>query len=286
MAKIAAVTMVYNEPEFLPIWLAHYARQVGAENCFVMDHGSDDGSTADLAPASLIRLPRSIRDEWARSEFTSDFCSGLLRYYDVVVHSDCDELLVADPRYHATLADCAGSGLPVTTAIGLNVFHDPAREPEYDPARPISAQRPWLCFVASMCKPVMITQPLRWQAGLHSYDGPIAFGRLFLFHLRHFDLQAGLRRLRVTRTIQTTDPDGQWYHRMDDEAFTANLHHIHDTMAHDDTVSLEPSEPPLAPILDRILAEQGSRAGEFYRLDLGLNGTALWRLPERFVGTF
>jgi len=34
---LAVVTMVYNEEDFLPIWLKHYSRQVGLKNCFIID---------------------------------------------------------------------------------------------------------------------------------------------------------------------------------------------------------------------------------------------------------
>ncbi len=52
------VTMAYNEATMLPLWLRHYERQVGAENCYVLDHGSSDGSTVGIN-ANLIRLPRT-----------------------------------------------------------------------------------------------------------------------------------------------------------------------------------------------------------------------------------
>ena len=41
---LAAVTMVYNEPEFIPLWIKYYGEQVGKENCYIVDNGSDDGS--------------------------------------------------------------------------------------------------------------------------------------------------------------------------------------------------------------------------------------------------
>ncbi len=43
---LAVVTMCYNEPDFLPIWLDYYRRQVPVEHLYVVDHGSDDGSTS------------------------------------------------------------------------------------------------------------------------------------------------------------------------------------------------------------------------------------------------
>ena len=94
--RVAALTMMYNEPVWASVWARHYAREVGAENCFVLDHGSTDGSTAGLG-VGVERLSRSTLDEDARAALISDRVAGLLRRYDAVVHSDADELLVAEP---------------------------------------------------------------------------------------------------------------------------------------------------------------------------------------------
>jgi hypothetical protein len=66
--KLAAITMVYNEPDYMDIWCRHYARQVGAENCYVIDHVSDDGTTDGLGDVNVTRLARS---PFARARSTS-----------------------------------------------------------------------------------------------------------------------------------------------------------------------------------------------------------------------
>ena len=69
--KIAVVTMVFNEREFLPIWLRHYGPQVGYENLFVIDDGSTDGSTNNECIINLIKKPHGVFDEedrgWRRA---------------------------------------------------------------------------------------------------------------------------------------------------------------------------------------------------------------------------
>ena len=107
--RIAALTMSWNEAYFLPIWLRHYAGQLGAANCFVIDHGSDDGSTDSLGDASRIRMPRTPLDETRRADCVSHVAAGLLAYYDVVLHTDVAELLVADPLVAASAARCPWS---------------------------------------------------------------------------------------------------------------------------------------------------------------------------------
>ena len=41
----AVITIVHNEPVFLPIWLAYYSRFFAPDEIYVFDHESTDGST-------------------------------------------------------------------------------------------------------------------------------------------------------------------------------------------------------------------------------------------------
>ena len=40
----AVVTIVHNEPVFLPLWLRYYSRFFAAEDIYVLDNQSTDGS--------------------------------------------------------------------------------------------------------------------------------------------------------------------------------------------------------------------------------------------------
>ena len=61
---LAAVTMVYNEPEFIPLWIKYYGEQVGKENCYIVDNGSDDGSLDDYKDeVNIIRVPKITSKE-------------------------------------------------------------------------------------------------------------------------------------------------------------------------------------------------------------------------------
>jgi hypothetical protein len=100
-ATVAVFTMVYNEPRNLPLWTRYYGEQFGHENCWVLDHGSTDGST-DSLPCHRARLPRDPMDSLRRAQRCSAFQHFLLRVYDTVIYVDSDEFLVPDPR----LAGC------------------------------------------------------------------------------------------------------------------------------------------------------------------------------------
>ena len=120
--SVAAVTMVYNEPDFLPRWIKYYSSQVGKDRCYIIDHGSSDGSTEGLS-VNVLRIPRSPMHDEKRARFISDFASSLLEWHDAVIYSDVDEFLVADPTYYELLPDfCLRSPHLTTNAIGVNVL--------------------------------------------------------------------------------------------------------------------------------------------------------------------
>lgn len=189
--RIAAFTTVYNESIFLPIWLKYYGRSLGAENLFVLDHGSTDGSTNGIEVTPTLRLPRIGRqDEDERAIFISRFQAVLLQYYDVVIFSDADEFLVPDPDHFSDLrAFIEQWHGDYVNAVGLNVTHVPDIEPSIDLSQPILRQRRYAEFSGPFCKPLISRIPLRWDAGMHKCDhAPAIDPRLFLFHLKLFDV--------------------------------------------------------------------------------------------------
>jgi hypothetical protein len=200
---VAIVTMVYNERVNLPIWLRHYTSHCPGAVLFVIDHGSDDGSTCSLSGANLIPLPRTPFDDQTRVEVIGDFQRALLRLYDVVIYTDCDEMLVADPRIHTSLAAfLAVNSSDVVAPIGLNLHHLAGSEPPIDLTAPILGQRRHVRFASSMCKPSIARVSLRWMTGFHWCDRmPDYRNDLFQFHLKWMDMDASLGRLRLTRAM-------------------------------------------------------------------------------------
>ena len=272
--RVAALTMVYNEPLWAPVWARHYARQLGAANCLVLDHGSSDGSTAGLG-VTVERVRRSALDEDARAAMISDIVQELLRHYDAVVHSDADELLVADPARYPTLAAYAADAptADVMTAIGLDLQHLPDQEPPLDPAQPLGAQRQWVRFSAAMCKPALVRRPVRWVPGFHGCDAPRAVAPLYMIHLRYADLGAGLARLARTRSQAFADPGANPHQRVPDADFESMVRAIAALPQVDG--ALAPDGPLLAPWMERMRA--GWARGD---MQLSLAGDALWRLPD------
>ena len=273
MMKIAAVTMVYNEPVWAQVWARHYAGEIGAAHCIIIDHGTDDGSLDHLpAGVGVERVERAPLDEAWRAAYVSARVGRLLQTYDAVIHTDADELLVADPEVFPTLrALIEATQVPVLTAIGLDVQHRPGEEPALDLERPIAAQRRWVRFAASMCKPAVVRRAVTWSPGFHSADAPLVFDSAFLLHMRYADLGLALKRLDRTRNQSFASLEHDAHQRVSDEAFTGMVM----TIGSLPTVS-GPLGPLMAPWLARLTASRVPREHDLYKVDLGLAGTELW----------
>lgn len=202
--RVAIFTMVYNERARLPRWLGHYRAHCPHAHLFVLDHGSDDGSTARLDGVSVVRLPRTPFDEAERARLVADFQRTLLRDYGVAIFTDCDEMLLADPRVHGSLDDfLAAVPGPAIAPVGMHVLHLLDREAPLDPARPVLGQRRFAEFGSGMCKASIGRVPLTWDLGFHAVDVRPAYrADLFQLHLGAMDRTQTLARLAMTRTMQ------------------------------------------------------------------------------------
>src|SRR4051794_9215604 len=99
----AIVTMVRNESLFLPIWLSYYSQFFHPEDIYVLDHETNDGSTARRG---FVRIPVSrpyVDLGWFR-DIVQQQQHMLLEKYRIFLCTDVDEIVAPDPRI-ATLAD-------------------------------------------------------------------------------------------------------------------------------------------------------------------------------------
>jgi hypothetical protein len=214
-------------------------------------------------------------DEEARAALVSARAADLLGFYDAVVHSDADELVMADPARHRNLAAFAGSvGAAVVTAAGLDLQHLPRTEAPLDPSRSIGAQREWVRFSAAMCKPAFVRQKVRWVPGFHACEAPMVMAGLFLIHLRYADLPLGLRRLARTRVQPFASPELNLHQRVSDREFAEMVETI--ALLPKQEFDFDTTAPPLSYWVEDVRRRRS--AGEPW---LTVAGDRLWRLPER-----
>ena len=283
--KVAAITMAYNEAVLLPVWARHYARQVGADHCYVIDHGSTDPI---VVPAGMntLRLPRSPHDDTRRAGFVSDLATALLKYYDWILYTDVDELVLADPKAYRNIADFCGTlASDTVTAIGLDLQHVPGLEPDLDYSRPIGLQRAWVRFTSAMCKPVLTRQSITWSPGFHCSEHPLAFAGLYLLHLHWSDQSLGCSRLQKTRRMPWSDSHAGQHQRIVDHDWL-RLFEGMASLPRRTAVDLAPDQAPLREWLERTRQSAQNRAGNTYAIDLALNAPELWEIPAHFRASF
>jgi len=106
----------------------------------------------------------------ARAKLISNFCNGLLSYFNHVIAVDVDEILVAGENHDFSLSKFLAGGLrsDVIAGVGLNLVHVPSTEPDtLDLSSPILAQRSFLHYSHIYTKPSLRSVALSWGAGFH-----------------------------------------------------------------------------------------------------------------------
>jgi len=281
---VVVMTMVRDERDMLPRWLDHYAREVGVESLVVLDDGSVDGSTSNL-PCTVIRVPTSTSGvPWsrARTRLVNGFATALLAVHDVVVFTDVDEFLVADPAKYDGLVDylARNRDKDVVAPLGVNVLHAAGLEPALDPTRPVLEQRQFVKVAPVMCKPLLKRVAAPWSEGFHGIRARFAVDPdLLLVHLKYYDVDAlrtvAAQRQRVNTTEGRGSPLSAW--NVPAEELVERL----DTWvaaAAGDVAVLEPSRVPVSEFVTE--GPNGFRARG--RQLAAMDRRPLRRLPERY----
>lgn len=286
MKPLAVICKFYNEPVHLPLWLGHYRRQAGLENCYLLDHGTDDGSGAAVGGAQVVRLLRLAQDDYRHLALIRLFAGELLKRYRYVLHVDMDEFAVADPARYASLTDYADRcERDVVSLIGLELQHVYDREPVFSAERKVLNQRRYAWFHSPMCKPALTRGPLDWSPGFHCMPSDTVFDGLYMFHLRYFDRDAGIRRLHRSRSQPWSHPDQAGHQRLSDEDWLRMFEGFGAAGRLSDIPADEATQEMRA-CLDAVIASRIGRESETYRIDLSIQGPRLWRIPDRFSEVF
>ena len=99
--------MVYKDYWALAQWYAHYGKLLGAVNLYIVAHGKDDEISRICPDASVIVIPRDDLNgfDQVRARFLNQIKDALCVFYDRVIRTDADELIVLDPERFATFQD-------------------------------------------------------------------------------------------------------------------------------------------------------------------------------------
>jgi Glycosyl transferase family 2 len=209
----AVLTMVHNEPVFLPIWLGYYSRSFGPDDIYVIDNDSTDGSTDR---GGFVRIPAShdsVDHTWMVRTI-EEHQRSLLERYDVVLVTDVDEVVTPTPEW-GTLGEYIDQfDEEFVNCVGYEIIHLIDREEPYDPNRPILDQRGYWFANDAYDKPALASVPMRWKPGFHKREDE-AFNwdpdlRLIHLHRIDFDICRERHRLRRDRAWNEHDVGEGW----------------------------------------------------------------------------
>lgn len=210
--SIAVCTMVYDDVEFLKIWLRYWTEKLPAESLYVIIHGGREDVMDLVQGATRIPVfrpepyPAMEDDRW---RMLSSLISGLSYMHSSVIYTDVDEILLVDPEISndivQTLADLPA---PVITPYGIELIHRIDLEAEtLNLSRNVLEQRRFVRATNFFCKPCITKQPILWARGGHFSDyEKVHFKEgLFNLHLRFMDDGLFLQRTRKRRRTTFTD---------------------------------------------------------------------------------
>ncbi|MEM9968389.1 MAG: glycosyltransferase family 2 protein [Pseudomonadota bacterium] len=229
-APVCVMTMVYQDYFFLKKWYQYYSAQFDPAHLYIFSHGNDPEHRKIAPKANVIgvyRDPTLRRLERKRWNSMSELHKMLLTYYNWVICSDVDELILFDPEVSTDLgsylAEINQDETPPKSIcpLGIEIIHNPELEPdEIDENQPILDQRRVFRLNANYSKPCILREPGRFSVGGHAntHLPRVLADHLFLVHLRFFDYKRSHERLvsrlnmrkKLDRSDNEADLTGAW----------------------------------------------------------------------------
>ena len=191
----AVVTLVRDEQVFLPIWLRYYQQFFAPQDIHVLDHGGADALAGEFGFTRVPIHQPVFGAEWQR-DTVQGYQHDLLDRYDVVLFADADEIVAPDP-VTGDLGDYLDTfDQDFVTCQGYEVLHVTEREPAFDPAAPVLAQRSYWYRNDVYSKSLLARVPMLWNLGFHHRldQKKNVDPTLYLLHLHRMDYELCLAR--------------------------------------------------------------------------------------------
>jgi Glycosyl transferase family 2 len=209
----ALITIVQNEPVFLPIWLGYYSRFFYPDDIYVLDHETTDGSTRG---AGFVRIPvsRDSVDHTWMVQTIQELQHDLLRRYEMVLVTDVDEIVVPHPRAGTLGQYLDRFNEDWVNCLGYELLHMRDSEPPLALDRPILDQRGHWFYNDGYDKAALATVPMRWRPGFHGRED-FHFNldpdlRLVHLHRMDYDICLARHRVRSRRDWAPLDARERW----------------------------------------------------------------------------
>ena len=205
MKKIAALTMVRNDDFYLRKWVEYYGAQLGREHLYIFFDGTDqriptfcDGTHAEALPRIGSDIVSNDKGRVAvmSAKAAELFAAG----YDLVIGTDADEFLVADPRTGLSLSEyLSRQKIGVTlSGLGLDFGQKLGEEGDITDTEPFLQQRHYAQIGTRYTKASVLARPCDWGSGFHRVKGHnFHIGKdLYLLHFGYFDMKRLQDRFR------------------------------------------------------------------------------------------
>lgn len=226
----AVVTIVHDEPVFLPVWLHYYSRFFAAQDIYVLDNESDP---ATMPAGGYVRIPatRGTVDHKWMVRTVEALQHELLEHYNIVLVTDVDEVVAPHPRLGHLGAYLDVFREEWVNCLGYELLHMPDREPGLRLDKPILNQRGYWFYNDGYSKAALATAPMSWRPGFHGRSDfqmrPDPDLRLIHLHRVDYDLCLARHRTRSRRPWAEPDARDGWaiHNRItEEEAFRRWFH--------------------------------------------------------------
>ncbi|MBQ1938045.1 MAG: glycosyltransferase family 2 protein [Bacteroidales bacterium] len=220
MKKIAAITMLRHDEDFLRKWVSYYGEELGRNNLYVFLDGTDQ-RIPDFCDGIHIkaveRIVGNVREgDKGRIAYLSKVAKGLFEQgYDMVIGTDVDEFLIPDPSCQKGLAAFLSQAWEHSqkhaclSGLGIDIGQKLGIEESIDFARPLLDQRSYAKLSTRYTKASVLIKPTQgktfpqWGSGFHRVRGHNfhIIKDLYLFHFGSLDLDRIRQRMEKTDLV-------------------------------------------------------------------------------------
>lgn len=290
---LGVVTMVYQDYFFLERWYDYYSSQVGAENLYVFSHGNDPKHREIAKGANVLNLPRDevmFKFDRRRWRMLGNFATGLLDFYNWMIVSDVDEIVVVDPKAAAGILDyirqhyADKKTAPLNIApFCLEIVHLPKEEPlPIAEGETILSRRRIFRPNQNYSKPCLVRGPVGFGPGGHRNTlGPRHLpDDMYLLHLKFFDYDTVVSRGQEKKKLVTDA--GKLGSKYDASHGWNRVQEQYEDIVN--TLALQGENVEL-PQVRAAMRKQFERYSNQYIYG-PIKNQNLYRIPERFAGVF
>lgn len=172
--SLAFVTMVWRDHWLLEKWIAYNSTHVPKSQLYVINHGGDPKINEIAEGCNVISIPRDgvpMNFDRIRWDLIGNLAAGLLGFYERVICTDVDELLLFVGEGNIVdhlLSRSVGKDITAIGALGLNLLPTDSGDTAADA---LMAQYPDALVSGKYSKPCVVDKPSKFSNGAHGLLG-------------------------------------------------------------------------------------------------------------------